>query len=148
MRFQRAAAVTAGAAAAMAMTGVPANAAITSGYFDCATNVVVASVPQYQFEQTASVLWWIPQIIRWNGAAWEHAAWGEYVYNTEMGAPHAWYAYSSRQYADRQTYPTTPGQYYAVRHWVHAEGKWNAAWAENADQVNGPKPESTYWCRG
>lgn len=154
MRAGRTAVAAVGAAVALGLTAAPVGAAITwGGSFDCNSNPVAGAgnvsttVPQYQFEQSQTALWWIPQYFVWTDAGWQHYGWGGYAYNTQGGAPHAWVDYSTGQTTSSQDKAVNQGWFYAVRNWVHAEGQWHNAWAVNADQQSGPKPESTYWCK-
>lgn len=129
------------------LSASPAAAAITGSYFDCQANRIETVAPSYQFTGVGSdlTIWWVPEYYRWTGSEWVMDAGGEYHYNLQGGAPHAWQRHPDGSAGGSQGV-TGPSGYYAVLNWVYAEGAWHWAWAQNSDLTSGPQPQSTYWC--
>lgn len=150
MRPRRAVAAVAAAVAGVVspLATAPASALITSSYFDCGSSRVSVLTPGYTFQGVGhdATVWWVPQYYRYDGTSWVQYASGEYHYNRQGGAPHAWQRYPNGEQEGNGQVLTAPGGYYAVLNWVYAGGQWESAWAQNADQVSGPKPEDLYWC--
>lgn len=142
-----AAAVAMTAAVLSPLTATPAAAEITSGYFDCSPVGIQVTAPSYTFRGVASdpTVWWVPQYYKWNGTEMVLDSTGEYHYNREAGAPHAWYRYPAGDQGGNQGLSRADG-YYAVVHWVYAEGQWHWYWAQNADPGTGTQPEGSWWC--
>lgn len=131
------------AAALLTASPAPASAAITGTSFYCTSGSVTSLHPGYQFESGATVLWWIPEYFRWDGQQWQSYAFGQYHYNTSGGVADAWRAYPDGSPSAQQSLARATG-YFAVRTWVHAEGRWHAEWATNARNV---APQPSYWCQ-